>query len=430
MHITILTAGSRGDVQPYLPLGRGLLAAGHTVRLATHDIFRELVVQAGLEFALIELNPREMLREAQGQAWLESGHNPIRFLRGLLEVLPPRLGTFLAQSWEVCQGSDAVIYAPLALGGYHIAEKLGVPGLLAALQPSRPTRAYPSPFFPNLPLGPAYNRFTHQFGDALGTLFGGALWKPVNAWRTGTLGLPTIGIQAFQRLHAAHVPVLYGFSPSVVPKPDDWPGWVHVTGYWFHDQPDGWQPPTEVRAFLADGPPPVYLGFGSMSDRNVQATTEIVLEALQRAGRRGIVLAGWGGLRASDLPESVLGIDSIPHDWLFPRVAAVIHHGGAGTTAAGLRAGVPSMAVPFFGDQPFWGARLAELGVGPRPIPKQRLSVERLTDAIRALTADGPLRQHADALGQRIRAENGVAAAVAAFHQHVRDMHQLTRQAA
>lgn len=419
MRVTILTAGSRGDVQPYLALGQGLRAAGHDVNLATHAVFKELVAAAGLEFRLIELNPREMLGEARGQAWLDSGHNPLRFLRGLLEVLPPRLVGFLDQSWEVCQGSDAILYAPLSMGGYHIAERLGVPGLLAALQPKRATRAYPNPFFPRLPLGGAYNLFTHSIPGLLGQLFGGALWNPINTWRARTLKLPPISIAEFRRVHAERVPVLYGYSPSVVPRPADWSAHVHVTGYWFFDRPSSWRPPADLVAFMEAGPPPVYLGFGSMPDRNAQATTEIILEALRRAGRRGIVLTGWGGLQKSVLPESVFGIEDIPHEWLFPQVAAVVHHGGAGTTAAGLRAGVPSVVVPFFGDQPFWGDQVAALGVGPRPIPKKRLSVERLATAIVAATGDAAMAGRAAALGRRIREERGVDEAVAAFHQHL-----------
>ena len=420
MRITILAVGSRGDVQPYVALGLGLRAEGHTVRIATHGVFEPLVREYNLDFALVEINPQELLKGADGQAWLESGHNPLRFIRALMQVFGPRMERLLAESWQACADADAIIYSPLSLGGFHIAERRGVPGFLASLQPSRPTRAFPSPFFPKLPLGAAYNLWTHSLGDVIGRLFAQPLWRPVNDFRQAALHLPPLSIGTFQRRIWEETPVLYGYSPSVVPKPADWPAWVHVTGYWFLPPPVDWQPPAGLVDFLDDGPPPVYVGFGSMSGPDPARTTQIVLEALRRTRQRGVLLTGWDGLRQTDLPDSVYAIDSIPHDWLFPRMAAIVHHGGAGTTAAALRAGVPSLAVPFFGDQPYWGDLIAALGVGPRPIPHKRLSAGRLAGAINSATSDPRMRANAAALGARIRAEDGVAEAVAAFHRHVR----------
>ncbi|MGQ9552632.1 MAG: glycosyltransferase [Anaerolineae bacterium] len=207
--------------------------------------------------------------------------------------------------------------------------------------------------------------------------------------------------------------ILYGFSPSVIPPPSDWGSDIHVTGYWFLDAADDWAPPPALIEFLEAGPPPVYVGFGSMSNRKPEETADLVLAALARAQQRGVVLSGWSGLQKADLPNSVVMVDSIPFSWLFPRVAAVVHHGGAGTTAAGLRAGVPAVVIPFFADQPFWGQRLVALGVGPAPIPRKKLTVERLAQAIEKAVTDQAMRQRAVALGARIRAEDGVAGAVA-----------------
>ncbi len=169
-------------------------------------------------------------------------------------------------------------------------------------------------------------------------------------------------------------PVIYGFSPSVVQKPPDWGDHVEITGYWFLDRQPGWQPPADLADFLAAGAPPVYIGFGSMSTRKPQETTELVLRALSRDRQRGLLLTGWGGLSEIDLPDYVFKIEFAPHDWLFPQMAAVVHHGGAGTTAAGLRAGIPTIIVPHFIDQPFWGQRVADLGAGPQPIPRRQLT--------------------------------------------------------
>jgi UDP:flavonoid glycosyltransferase YjiC (YdhE family) len=161
--------------------------------------------------------------------------------------------------------------------------------------------------------------------------------------------------------------------------------------------------------FLDAGAPPVYIGFGSMANRTSQKMAQLAKEALELSGQRGILAAGWGGLDGANLPASIFALDSVPHAWLFPRMAAVVHHGGAGTTAAGLRAGVPSVIVPYLGDQPFWGKRVAEMGVGPQPIPRRKLTPGLLAEAIRIATTDQNMRAKAAALGERIRSEDGIA---------------------
>jgi UDP:flavonoid glycosyltransferase YjiC (YdhE family) len=213
------------------------------------------------------------------------------------------------------------------------------------------------------------------------------------------------------------LPTLYGFSPSVIPAPADWSNDHHVTGFWFLDSAADWTPPQDLVTFLQAGSPPVYIGFGSMTTRKPEETTDLVIKALHQTNQRAILVSGWGGLQKTDLPDSVFMIDSIPHAWLFPRVAAVVHHGGAGTTAAGLRAGVPSIVIPFFADQPYWGGRVADLGVGPTPIPRKKLTVERLAQAIQIAVTDEAMRQRAVDLGLRIQAEDGVARAVEIIQQ-------------
>jgi UDP:flavonoid glycosyltransferase YjiC (YdhE family) len=208
------------------------------------------------------------------------------------------------------------------------------------------------------------------------------------------------------------MPVLYGFSPAVIPQPADWGADKKITGYWFLEPEEEWNPPAALVDFLDAGTKPVTIGFGSMSNRNPEETAELVIKALEMCGQRAVILSGWGGLQTSDLPDSVFQIDTVPHSWLFQRVAAVVHHGGAGTTAAGLRAGVPSVIIPFFGDQPFWGGRVADLGVGPKPIPRKSLTPERLAQAIQEAVTDGAIRQSASNLGEMIRSENGIVNAV------------------
>jgi sterol 3beta-glucosyltransferase len=206
-------------------------------------------------------------------------------------------------------------------------------------------------------------------------------------------------------------PTIYGFSPSVIAKPVDWQN-TEIVGDWFLEATD-WTPPDELVAFLENGPPPVYIGFGSMGIQDPEATAELILEAIARTGQRAILQSGWGGLGKADLPDQVFLVNSVPHAWLFPRMAAIVHHGGAGTTAASLRAGVPTIVVPFFGDQPFWGQRVADLGVGTAPIPRKQLTVENLAKAIDRAVTDSTIGQRARDLGQKIQAENGIASVVA-----------------
>ena len=235
----------------------------------------------------------------------------------------------------------------------------------------------------------------------------------LNRTRKKILDLPPASFVASQASRSNGFPMLYGFSPSVVPKPTDWGADDHVTGYWFLDSDDDWTPPQDLLNFLQAGPPPVYIGFGSMSSRKPAETTDLVLQALAKTQQRAILLSGWDGMQMTDLPASVCMVDSIPHAWLFARVAAVVHHGGAGTTAAGLRAGVPSIVIPFLGDQPFWGQRVHDLGVGPAPIPRSKLTVDRLAGAIQEAVTNTTMRQRAAELGSKIQAEDGIANAVA-----------------
>ena len=418
MRVTILTVGSRGDVQPYIALGRELQVLGYEVRLATGPAWEGLVQAHDLAFAPVRGDVRNLFQTEESQAIIESG-NFFRIQRYMMRAGPPLMAEILADSWAACRDSEAIIYSLTGWAGYDIAEKLGVPVVQAAVQPVGPTRAYPFLALPpRLRLGRTFNWLTHLLGEQL---FWQVVRKPTNRWRQATLGLPPLPFGGpGGRQRAERMPVLYGYSPTVLPPPRDWPTWRYVTGYWFADPPSDWAPPADLVAFLQAGPPPVYVGFGSMPTRDPAAITTLVLEALARAGRRGVLAAGWGaGLRAGALPDSVFLTDDVPHSWLFPQLAAVVHHGGSGTTAAGLRAGVPSVIVPFNFDQPFWGRRVAALGVGPRPIPQKDLTLDALAGAIKQATRDDVLRRRAAMLGRAIRTESGVVNAAAAFHHHL-----------
>lgn len=414
MQILILTYGSRGDVQPYVALGTGLRQAGHDVTLATSTRFRDFVLEHGLRYAPMSDDMLAILDTDQGRKMIESTTNAFQAVRHTLRMLKqvgPMQRAMLEECWHAAEqtGPDLIVFHPKCYGGPHIAEKLGIPVFLAVPYPMFvPTGDRPGIGFPRLRLGRWgrwYNRTTYRLVNAL---LGLSVGTHVRSWRAAH-GLPPAGRFDMLRTTAGRdIPVLHAYSRHVIPPPPDWPDTAHVTGYWFLGERDDWRPPRELADFLDRGPAPIYVGFGSMAGRNPRRLARAVVEALRQTGARGVIATGWGGMRAEDLPETVLCIDQAPHAWLFPRVAAVVHHGGAGTTAAGLRAGAPSIIVPFFGDQPFWGKRVFELGAGPAPIPQKRLTPERLAHAIRAVQTDGDLRRSAAALGERIRAEDGI----------------------
>jgi UDP:flavonoid glycosyltransferase YjiC (YdhE family) len=419
MRVTVTTSGSRGAVQPYVALGSGLKAAGHEVRIAAQEHFEGFVRARGLGFSPISGDPFQLVAKL-----LEDGSNPLAFARRFRRILEPVMEQNLEEYLGACRDAEAVIYTPVGFLGYYVALALGVPQVGAALHPlfSR-TGHFPSSMIvlgkvhPRKVHDRPYNYLTHIFSEQL---FWQCFRAPVNKAVRNVLGLSPSFWGPFSELRRRRVPMLYGWSPSVLPPPPDWGRWLRVTGYWFLEHPGGWKPPRELVDFLDSGPPPVYVGFGSMNKTDPEELTDIVVRALERTGRRGVLVTGWGGISNSALPDTVFGVDEVPHDWLFERVEAAVHHGGAGTTAASLRAGLPTIVVPFFADQPFWGRRVAELGVGPEPIPRRSLTVGRLTHAIQRATADGDMKSKAAALGQRIRAENGTERAAEAFGLHVR----------
>jgi sterol 3beta-glucosyltransferase len=419
LRITITTGGSRGEVQPYIALGLGLVEAGHEVRISAQAAYQQFVRERGLGFHPISGDPHQLVSEL-----LEAGHNPVRFARRFRRVLGSLMAQNLEEYLAACRDAEVIVYSPVGFLGYYVAGALRAPRVGAALYPlfSR-TRHFPSSVMPlgkprpRGTLGGLYNYLTYLSSEQL---FWQSFRTPASKAIEEHLGFSPSFLGPFGEMNRHEEPILYGWSPSVLPQPPDWGEWLHTTGYWFLDRPGGWRAPRELTTFLESGPPPVFIGFGSMNNIAARRLTDIVLQALELAGQRGIVDTGWGGMGQADLPDTVFRVEDVPHDWLFERVRAAIHHGGAGTTSASLRAGVPTLVVPFFADQPFWGRRVADLGVGPAPISPRALEVEQLAGAIRTLTSDHGMQARAAALGRRIRSENGIERGVEAFDLHAR----------
>jgi sterol 3beta-glucosyltransferase len=427
MRIGIITIGSRGDVQPYIALGTGFKRAGYEVRLLTHGAFADAVREEGLDFVDLGVDPRTVMEQVMQEAGLAKRSSRIAlfrqmaFMRQALRIAQPLLQEGAQRCWQSTQDVDALLLSPLGVFiGIPLAHKRGIPAFAANVQPLTPTREFQSVLFPPSPawLAPvrsSYNRLSAEVVERVRwPLYRGSMGKAVHA----VLGTPLRSPLA--QMRREQTPNFYGFSAHVLPRPADWPAFCHVTGYWFLDTKAAFQPPADLEAFLQAGLPPVYIGFGSMRGADERGFTEQVVSALQRCGQRGILLTGWGAIAHVPLPETIFAIDAVPHDWLFPRVTAVVHHGGSGTTGAGLRAGLPSLIVPFIGDQSFWGRQICERGLGPQPIEQKQLSAEALAQAITTMVTDQAMRQRAAVLGEQIRAEDGVGNVVKLVEQSLR----------
>lgn len=429
MSIVMMVVGSRGDVQPFVPIGQRLAAAGHRVRLATHEQFRPLVEKAGLEFYPLAGDPRELM-----DYMVRTGGSVVpTHLDQIVEDVPRKralIGEILESTWRACTEpdpgqpsalaftADGIIANPPSYGHFHCAEALSIPLHMIFTMPWTPTAAYPHPLA-RIDQGgdrPVLNWLSYGVVDML--MWGGVA-DVVNAFRAQTLGLPPMDLYdctAF--LDDNEVPFTYLFPQSLVPRPADWEPHIDVASFVFWDQAQGYEPPPALREFLSAGDPPIYVGFGSCTVADPERLTHTIFAALDKAKVRGVVSEGWAQLGGAAPPPGVHLVGDTPHDWLLPRCSAVCHHGGAGTTAAGLRAGLPTVVVPFFGDQFFWGRMLADAGASPEPIPIGELTSERLAEAFAACVRP-EVQARSAALGARVRADDGVDLVMASLYRHL-----------
>jgi sterol 3beta-glucosyltransferase len=428
LSIVIMVVGSRGDVQPFIPIGRRL-AKLHRIRIATHREFRPLVEQAGLEFYPLAGDPHELMEymvKTRGRVI------PTR-LDQIVEDVPRKRGLIaeiLASTWRACTEADpdrpnapafradTILANPPSYGHIHCAEALHVPLHMIFTMPWSPTSAYPHPFWHIAPGGkhPVQNFLSYGLMDLL-------IWSGigdlVNAFRQDTLNLPPLTlVDGASLLEDNEVPFTYLWPASLVPRPADWDPHIDLANFTFLDQAQTYEPPRALLEFLAAGEAPIYVGFGSVTVDNPAAVTRTIFAAIEKAGARAIVADGWAHLGGETLPPNVFLIGDCPHDWLFARCRAVCHHGGAGTTAAGLRAGLPTVVVPSFGDQFFWGQVVANAGAGPEPIPIDRLDSAALADAF-AMCRRPEMREHARALGARLRETDGVELVVQSVYRQL-----------
>jgi sterol 3beta-glucosyltransferase len=404
--IAIATVGTQGDVQPYVALAQALVRKGYSVVLGASSDFEGLVTSHGIEFRSLGASIQAFLSQtrfenAMSQSLLINGPALLRDGQRIVD-------TAARLSWEMAQGADCVIGNMNTSFVIDIAEALKIPVIMSALQPLNSTSEFPLCMYYGPTFGPALNRLSYTTMTVQQIYYN----LPRNRLRRELMGLDSRKRGGFFKDTAgAPLPTLYAYSSLLSPRPRDWPRSAIVTGFWRLPDESGWEPSEAFRAFLAEGPAPIYVGFGSMpfgAGRN----TQILREAVTLWGGRVVVARGWGGINSDDLPPGVFAIEKAPHDKLFKYVRAVVHHGGAGTTAAGLVAGKPTFIVPQTVDQPYWGRRVHELGCGPKPVRLRRLTGEILAGALADLDENAAYRAAAEALALRLGSEDGAERAI------------------
>ncbi|KIJ63362.1 glycosyltransferase family 1 protein [Hydnomerulius pinastri MD-312] len=425
MNIVIMVVGSRGDVQPFVALGNELRKDGHRVRLATHLMFRSFVQESGIEFFNIGGDPQQLMSYMVKNPGLLPGIESIS--NGDIGRKRAMLTEMFDGCWRSCHerdepsgtqfAADAIIANPPAFAHVHCAEALGTPLLLSFSK--TPTKSYAHPLV-CINRTNAQPGLTNYLSFALADLL---TWQGIgdiiNEFRSKKLRLPALTLRSGAGLvDRLKVPWTYCMNPALVPPPNDWQNNIDTVGFYFMDLATSFKPSDDLLAFLKDGPPPVYIGFGSIVVDDPKRFSDIIFEATAQASVRAVVSAGWGGLGGSSIPPHIHILGSVPHDWLFSRVSAVVHHGGAGTTAIGLRLGKPTVVVPFFGDQFFWGRMVHQGGAGPEPIPHKELTAENLRDALKFALSPAA-RQGAQQMSEKMQNEDGVHKGVNSFYQHL-----------
>lgn len=428
MKIVILTSyGTRGDVQPYLALALRLKKEGHAVTLAAGLEYASFIRERQIQYAPMRINVREILQSERCRAYFcgqgREKRNAVKeWGKSLAMHLPEILDDIRVASRE----ADCLIYPPTLYPAWHIADKLKIPSIISFVVPAVSiTSSFPAPLLRASDLGRLFNRWSHR---TLILMLTQGFRRIVKQWCRDTLKVkPPSRFKNYLSRHGSPVPVLYAYSPMILPIPDDWNDTTLSSGFWFLERREDWRPAAELESFLAKGPPPVFIGFGSMAVRDPGRTDHLILSALRQSGERGIVSLGGSGMTARERHEFVHYEEQVPYDWLFPRVKAVVHHGGSGTLAFGLRAGKPNIVCPFTPEQRFFGNRINYLHAGPPPlpqVPREGFTAQRLSEAIKTAVSDPSILEGAENLGKAIRNEDGLGKAVKFIHAQIEAYHR------
>jgi len=425
MKITVVTVGTRGDVEPFVALGLGLQKAGHTIKIATHAMFENFVRGYGLDFALVSGNVQEAINSSEARNALEKSETSFSFLLEVRQKAGPLVLTAVKELLEACKDADHLMCTPLTLHlTFFLAQELSKPISIGCVNPAGATK-----YFHNIAVPPPaawlpdFAKRTYNYSSH--TIIGDLVWMGERpylnaAWKTVFgHGLPFR--EPLTKAFKKNPPLLFNaYSKYVLPKPEDWSEVQLVTGYWFLKPQGEWKADAELENFLASGDKPVYVGFGSMNSNEYKdgALKNMILEAVKRTGKRAVILNSGLDLVQSELPENVFASGPVPFDYLFPKMAALVHHGGAGTTGIALKAGVPSVITPLIFDQRFWAWCAERTGAATTPIPWNKLNVENLTAAIDTAVSNPEIINRAKEIGEKINGENGVEEAVRLFDSY------------
>lgn len=412
MNITILAIGGRGDVEPLLILGEELCRRGSDISVVTHPDFGDLVHSYGLTSVLIRASIKELFEGEYGSGTYSTETNYFRSWFNFYKMFGSVLYSTARDSWEACRGADLIIYSPPCLFfAPQIAEKLNIRSIPVFFQPFHPTGEFPSYISPiQSSYSSLFNLLTHKISDYI-------MWMPylstINRFRKECLNLTAISVFSdyISKWRMEHELFIYAFSRFVVPGPRDWQENAKITGYFVRNK-TGYIPDDNMLEFIEAGDKPVFIGFSSTVIHEPGRFSEILVEAFRRLGKRVVLVTGWGGLGNMDFPDNFFKVRSVPHDWLFPQMSLLIHHGGAGSTGAALRSGVPSVVIPFAADQYFWGRRVYKTGCGPEPLPARNLTAEKLYRTVNHVLDGRSYYLKAEDMAGKINSENGVENAV------------------
>ncbi len=412
MKITMMTIGSTGDVRPYMLLGRALKGRGHDVTVAAFAPFEEMITSAGLIFFpisgdVVDLMEHLMKPGAVGMSYLKEAETAISKVAPLL----------LKDLMKAGEGAEAMICNFFGSTFYSVAEKYGIPCVQTHFFPMDPNADMPISSAPFPHLGRWWNRLSYRIGYLLISVLER---RYLTEWRRENgVSLRKMHSKPDYACNGHRIPAIYATSPLLMPRPAQWDEHIYMSGFWWDETPIDFTPDQELLDFISAGEKPIYVGFGSMVSGDMQETFRTVRQAVEKAGLRAILATGWAKEEQPQNTENVHYATYVPHDWLFPMVSAAVHHGGAGTTASSLRAGLPTLVVPFGGDQPFWGERVHAAGCGPQPIMRDSMTADELALRLRDLVDNPAYAEKAANMGRAMRAEHGLERAVDIIEQEI-----------
>ena len=416
MRIALLCLGTQGDIRPFLAIATGLREEGHEVLVFTNAPNEKICVENGFAFISLAGNLAALVNPEQ----FEIDQGKIKLFNKLRRVIKEALSEQFDVLHDQLQRVDGVLYHPAVFAAEHVIEALGLPSLRIHFQPDIRSKYYPCCIFPpKMPFQRWSNWASHFIADQL-------FWWPlrgvINRWRTQRLGLSKLGILSpLSKEPFRSIPKVIAVSRTLVPPAPDWPDNVHVSGYLQLDKAADWIPSVSLQAFLQAGSPPVYIGFGSLTEQCDAKMSQAIIGALSQSSERFILCGPFLHFKTVSLPSNVIWIEAAPHDWLFPKMVAIVHHGGAGTTHAALSMGKPALVIPFVLDQFHWGEAIYRKGLGPKPLLARKLTQKAFLLSLEDLLSTRMYQTQAIDYARKMKEEKGVQQILHLVYEHFQE---------